>query len=438
VDESADDQDVVDAPARDATDAPRSDASLRVMGVAQRDRDGSVDTGELGEPPTSAPAEGMAAPAAKDGGKPVDASMSGGSARDSGTSRDSGAVRDSAVARDSAASSDSSAPIAADAGVPPVASGACAVPAEAQLEDVSRPTTVVGSGTAASCTSSAFVAAVAKGGVITFNCGSEPVTITLEQTAKVFNDKSQKVVIDGAGKITLSGGGRVRILYQNTCDQSQVWTTAHCDNQEYPQLTVQNLTFVGGSEKGSGQGGGAIYAQGGRLKILNSRFYNNVCSDVGPDVGGGAVRALQQYNGLPAYVVSSTFGEPGRGNACSNGGALSSIGVSYTVLNSRFSSNRAIGNGANPAQAGTPGGGSGGAIYNDGNTFSLNICGSTLESNSANEGGGAIFFVSNDRSGQLLIKDSTLESNPSGKFENYPGMFVLARSAPTFTNSVIR
>ena len=57
------------------------------------------------------------------------------------------------------------------------------VPAEAQAEDVSKPTTVVGTGTAASCTGDAFVAAVTTGGVITFDCGADPVTITLTQTA---------------------------------------------------------------------------------------------------------------------------------------------------------------------------------------------------------------------------------------------------------------
>src|SRR6185369_10553531 len=125
-----------------------------------------------------------------------------------------------------------------------------------------------------------------------------------------------------------------------------------------------------------------------------------------------------------------TFGgKEGLGNVCSNGGALSSIGVSYTVINSLFTDNAAIGKGANPAKGGTPGGGSGGAIYNDGNTFTLSLCGSRIENNRANEGGGAIFFVSNDRSGTLIIKDSTLASNPSGGFETegFPGIFVLAK-----------
>lgn len=90
-----------------------------------------------------------------------------------------------------------------------------------------------------SCTGDAVVAGVAKGGVITFNCGPDPVTITLTRSAKIVNNTGPKIVIDGGGKVTLSGGGTTRILYMNTCDAAQVWTTSHCQNQDHPQLTVQ-------------------------------------------------------------------------------------------------------------------------------------------------------------------------------------------------------
>ncbi len=318
--------------------------------------------------------------------------------------------------------------------------GTCSVPPEAAEEDASNPDTVIGDGTPESCASDAFVDAVARGGTIAFDCGPEPVTITLERTAKVFNDQNPDIIIDGGGKVTLSGGGRVRILYQNTCDSNQVWTTPHCNDQDHPRLTVQNLTFVDGNAKSEEEGGGAIFVRGGRLKVVNSRFFNNVCHDVGPDVGGGAIRVFDQYRDLPVYVVNSTFGGEGLGNVCSNGGALSSIGVSYTVINSTFTHNEAIGVGANPQRDGTPGGGSGGAIYNDGNTFTLTVCGSRMAGNRANEGGGAIFFVSNDRTGSLVIEDSQLEDNPSGGFETqgYPGIFVLASGPPRVTSSVIR
>jgi hypothetical protein len=52
--------------------------------------------------------------------------------------------------------------------------GNAPMPREAQAEDVSTPTTVVGKGTPASCTGDAFVTAVATGGVITFDCGPAP------------------------------------------------------------------------------------------------------------------------------------------------------------------------------------------------------------------------------------------------------------------------
>lgn len=321
--------------------------------------------------------------------------------------------------------------------------GKATAPADAQLESIASPTTVVGTGTKESCTSDAFVAAVAKGGVITFACGPDPVTIELDRTAKIVNDTGPKIVIDGGGKITLSGKGQRRILYMNTCDEAQKWTTSHCQDQDHPQLSIQNLTFVDGNSKGDtteGGGGGAVFVRGGRVKILGSRFFHNVCDDVGPDVGGAAVRVLSQSENKPVYVVQSTFGgSEALGNVCSNGGGLSSIGVSYTVINSLFSHNRAIGNGANPAKAGTPGGGSGGAIYNDGNTFTLTLDGTLIEDNHAKEGGGAIFFVSNDESGTLVIKDSTLRRNPSDGFETpgYPGIFVIANGEPRVENSVL-
>jgi hypothetical protein len=178
--------------------------------------------------------------------------------------------------------------------------GNAPVPAAAQAEDVSSPTTVIGTGTPASCTGDVFVAAVAKGGVITFNCGPDPVTIVLTQTAKVFNDKGTKLVIDGGNKVTLSGGGTTRILYMATCDKAQVYPPGpgDCNTNPGVQLIVQNITFVDGSAKGipegtnNSAGGGAIHAQGGSLKVVNCRFFNNVCDDLGSDLGGGAIRKL--------------------------------------------------------------------------------------------------------------------------------------------------
>lgn len=326
--------------------------------------------------------------------------------------------------------------------------GRAQVPAAGQAEDVSTPTTVVGTGTPASCTADAFIDAVKKGGVITFSCGPDPVTIFLTSPAKVFNNTAPKLVIDGGNKVTLSGSGKTRILYMSTCDKAQVYPPGpgDCNTNPGVQLVVQNITFVDGNAKGisdnnNGGGGGAIYAQGGSLKVVNARFFNNVCDDLGSDVGGGAIRKLDYLvaagagPGRPVWIVNSTFGgQAGLGNSCANGGSLSSIGVSWNILNSLLSENTAVGHGANSGQ-----GGNGGAIYNDGNEIVLNINGSLIENNKANEGGSAVFFVSNNKTGTITITDSVTRNNPRGTFEtpNLPGFYVIAKQAAQVVNSQI-
>jgi hypothetical protein len=360
---------------------------------------------------------------------------------------------------------------------------------------------VIGNGTPAGCTSAAVVAAVAQGGTISFDCGPDAVTIDMAQTAKVVNT-SPTVVLDGGGKVTLSGQGARRILYMDTCDRKQVWTTSHCQQQTTPKLVIAHMTFEDGDSTGDGDtGGGAVYAFGGGLRIENSTFddnrcgpasgadvgggavaavwqdlkapvqitgshftgnvcdnggagggggalfayqnrlaisgstfASNSCAPTGPDVGGGAVRAYIVHD--PVLVTGSTFSD----NVCSNGGALSSIGASWTVKSGTFTGNQAIGTGANPPAKGTPGGGSGGAIYNDGNLMHLSIVHSTFTGNSANEGGGAIFFVSDNRTGTMSITGSRLVGNPNQGFQTagLPGIFFLGAHAPTIRHSVLK
>jgi hypothetical protein len=319
--------------------------------------------------------------------------------------------------------------------------GTAIVPSEADLEDVSNPDHIIGDGTPESCGAESFIDAVAQGGTIVFDCGPNPITLTLSGPAKVFNDANPDIVIDGGGLVSLSGGGQTRILYMNTCDADQVWTTSHCQNQDHPRLTVQNITFANGNSTGEIRydGGGAIWVRGGRFKAVNCRFFNNVCSDTGPDVGGAAVRVFSQYEGLPVYIVNCTFGgAQGYGNVGSNGGAISSIGVSWTIINSLFSYNRAIGYGANPADPGTPGGGSGGAIYNDGNTMTLTIIGTRIEYNEVNEHGSAIFFVSNDHTGNIVIDDSVIVNNVGGSwYPAYDGISMHSDTPIAVTDSII-
>jgi len=328
-------------------------------------------------------------------------------------------------------------------GTPPAGNinRAVEVPLEAALEDISNPDHVIGNGTPESCTPQAFIDAVAEGGVITFNTGGKPVTLTLDKPAKVFNKKfsveNPKLVIDGGGFVTLSGGGKTRILFMNTCEKSLGWATSHCQNQNFPHLTVQNLTFIDGNSKNEEKyrGGGAIWVRGGRFKAINCRFFNNTCIDTGPDDGGAAIRVLSQYERKPVYIVNCTFGgAEGYGNVGANGGALSSIMVSWTVINSLFTHNRAIGRGGNPAKDSTPGGGSGGAIYNDGSKR-LALYGSRIEYNEAKEYGAAIFFVS--RIGNIHIENSVIQNNIGGGWHILPGIAMYKDTERKIVNSTI-
>ena len=305
------------------------------------------------------------------------------------------------------------------------------VPAAGRAVDISHPDHVIGNGTPASCTSAAVTQAVAAGGTITFDCGNVPVTIRMTSTARVPNT-SHLVVLDGGGLVTLSGGGKRRVLFSDTCAGS--WSTDDCVDQQYPEIVVQNITFEDGFDGahqatctanapqcwyGGVDGGGAIYVEGGQFKAVNSRFIGNRCYGYGPDLGGGAIRVLAQYQNRPVYITSDTFS----GGRCSNGAALSSISVQWDVLDSVFTNNEAVGWGANPASGGAPGGGSGGAIYNDGADYNTLIAGSTMSNNTAREGGGAIFYVVDSGWGKLTLNQSHLQHNPSGQFQTAPGVY---------------
>ncbi|HST18908.1 MAG TPA: hypothetical protein VLK36_14675 [Gaiellaceae bacterium] len=327
-------------------------------------------------------------------------------------------------------------------------SGHYPVPAGGRAVDTRHPDHVIGNGRPASCTSAAVVRAVAAGGIITFDCGPKPVTIAMTSTASVVKTR-QLVVLDGGGLITLSGGGKRRILFSDTC--AGRWSTDNCVDQPYPQIVVQNITFKDGYDGtqqaactentpscwyGGVDGGGAVYVEGGQFKAVNSRFVDNRCYAYGPDLGGGAIRALAQYRNRPVYITNDTF----RGGRCSNGGALSSIQVQWNILNSQFIDNKAVGSGANPAKPGTPGGGSGGAAYFDGKDNNVLIAGTVMQGNSAREGGGAVFDVVNTGFGALTFNESHLHHNISGAFETFPGVYYEIDgkdSRPAMINSTV-
>jgi len=257
-----------------------------------------------------------------------------------------------------------------DGAAPPPPAATCDIPAA--LVDVSKPTSVVGAGTAASCTEEAFAAAVAGGGIVTFDCGPTPVTITVTSEVMV----SQDTTIDGGKLVTLSGGQSTRILHI-----ASAWNLAT------PLLTVQNLTFADGfttdvpNTTSTAQGGAAIFEDGGSLTVIDCTFANNQCASSGQDVSGGAING----QGVGTLIVEgSTF----TGNSGSNGGAVGTQDENVTVVNSTFLGNSATGTGGNPGN-----GGDGGALSFDGATVSLSLCGDTFSENYAGAQGGAVFRV---------------------------------------------
>jgi hypothetical protein len=286
--------------------------------------------------------------------------------------------------------------------------GSCStgVPARGQAVDVSNPATVVGTGSEASCTFSQLQAAATKGGIITFNCGRCPVTIAV--TATLTLPTTKNTVIDGGNKITLDGQNAVQILR---------FDSANFQANDMG-LTLQHITIINGKttptlaipaaaapcSQGWNDGeGGALYMRDGTLTVIDSIFMNNQGAPLGPDTGGGAIYVLGSKNGV--LIVGSTFSH----NAASNAGAVGCLFAELDVYNSLFTNNTAIGNGANNddatqcsainnGQHEIGSGGNGGALYSDGNSVNITLCGDAILNNSAGQGafGGGLFFTSND------------------------------------------
>jgi hypothetical protein len=304
--------------------------------------------------------------------------------------------------------------------------GSCGagVPAKAQAVSTATPTAVIGTGSAASCTFSALQTAVTAGGVITFNCGPDPVTIRVTATLNVPSTKN--TVIDGGRKITLDGGGAVQIMrfYSGNFQAN--------DNG----LTLQHITLTGGKttpteaiptapapcSQGYNDGeGGALYMRDGYLVVVDSIFTNNVGAPLGPDTGGGAIYVLGSKGGV--WISGSTF----TNNQASNAGAVGGLFAELNIYNSLFKDNKAIGHDANnnePSKCSainndqneTGSGGNGGAIYSDGNDVDVNLCGDAILNNAAgvNAFGGGLFFTSNNFGGDLKIADTTMTGNTGG------------------------
>ncbi len=298
---------------------------------------------------------------------------------------------------------------AGSGGAPP---SVCERPSLAPTDD---PTRVVGDGTAASCTEAALRTAATAGGTIVFDCGADPVTITVTSTI-VFTKES---VLDGGGTITLSGGGSARILL---LDSGYDQTT--------PRLTVQRLDFRDGNAPSTGDdtadGGGAIYRDGGSLTVLDCHFESNHAPATGQDLAGGAIYG---FGGGETIISGSTF----TGNSASDGGAIGSLNGDLVIVDSTFTDNHATGTDGNPGN-----GGCGGAIYIDGGDELTSLCGVTITGSTAGAIGGGVFRVSNSDDGTFTMDKSTVSGNRVTPTDdgNAGGMY-LQGLALTITDSTI-
>jgi hypothetical protein len=304
--------------------------------------------------------------------------------------------------------------------------GSCSagVPSKGNPADTSNPTTVVGTGTAASCTFSQLNAAVAKGGVITFDCGSGAVIIPITATMSLPTNKN--TVIDGGNKITLDGGHAVQILnfsgpgFQANTNGLTLQHIALINAKSTPSNAIPTAPAPCSQGFDDGQGG-ALFMRDGNLTVIDVIFTGNQAAQLGPDTGGGAIYLEGSKNG--AVIVGSTFSN----NSGSNAGAVGALFAELDIYNSLFTGNTATGHDANSDDASMcsainngqneiGSGGNGGAIYGDGNSFNIILCGDAVLDNAAGTKafGGGLFFTSDNMQGTLSIADTTMTGNTGG------------------------
>ncbi|MDX2092142.1 MAG: right-handed parallel beta-helix repeat-containing protein [Kofleriaceae bacterium] len=290
------------------------------------------------------------------------------------------------------------------------------------LVDTSSPTTVVGTGTAESCTEAALAAAVSAGGIVTFDCGAAPATIML--TASLVPPLDRDTVIDGGGTVTLDGGDAVRLieLVRQNYRTSNITLTlqrlrlqhGRAPGTGYVEPSTSNPKCAYGYREG---GGGAVLVRDNKLVVIDSEFAHNAAATPGPDIGGGAIYAL---GSLGITIVGSSFHD----NSGSNAGAVGLLQSNGTFVNSSFTANVANGMGQNFAGGdaqGCPGvghanqggaGGNGGAIAIDGSDDTDQVfCGVVIADNMANELGGALFRTANVSSRKTHIERSVIRDN---------------------------
>lgn len=264
-------------------------------------------------------------------------------------------------------------------------------PATSRPFDVLAPI-AIGDGTPGTCTEAALDLALAGGGHYHFDCGPDPVTITLTGTKAI----ARNVGLDGGGLVTLSGAGARQLL--SITDPGRT-------------VALEGLTITGGTTGGNG---GAIYGVG-TLSLWNCTVSGNVATRAndywGTSANGGAIF----NNGGTLLIGGTTFADNrassdwGIYGTTANGGAIFNAGGKVLVGNATFWGNVAS---ASNSFYGTAG--NGGAIFNSGGR--VWIVNSTLGNNAVYSysnyygtggQGGAIY-------GGAMLVNTIVARGPSG------------------------
>src|SRR5262245_47704700 len=285
------------------------------------------------------------------------------------------------------------------------------------------PPIIVGDGTPASCTETAFRYAVSLaemmgGGVIRFKCGPSPVTINVTVVDNFgFVDLSPNTTIDGDGLITLA---RLPIPLSPNATSAAMFRIGPDASVVMKDLTISgnDLFPIAGVVVVAVNNQGTFVARNVTLEKAGLALFNNGTASLvkstvqrsgNEDLGLPAIISFQQLdvdkclfirndiggairNGGSATVVGSLFSQNGSHLFGPDGGAMQNSGT-LTVKHSTFADNSADRRG--------------GAIFNNGTIDIKN----TLFSGNAAPFGGAI---SSSVNGTATIVNSTFSGNHAG------------------------
>jgi predicted outer membrane repeat protein len=251
-------------------------------------------------------------------------------------------------------------------------------------------------GIVTNCTGQGLADAMNGGsGFISFDCGPNPVVISITQAGGYNVVSSAYYTIDGGNKVTLTGRGGNRLF----------------DVQAGGSLTLTNIiltdgyAFVGGNLPTMG---GAILAQGDRLVLDHVTIRNSES-----DFAGGAVRV---ESGV-AIIKDSLL----EFNMSDYGGGVDSIGT-LTVINTIIRYNHALVNNGGGLDVG-------GTVVISNSQFYSNTAGAA----NPTEGGGGLAIIGLS---QVTISGSRFEANRVPTNKVAWGGAILNRGVLTMTQTV--